>query len=67
MPEETADKTLNLRVTKGELELLESLQERLQAKAPMGVRITQRMTVLAALERLRAHLDKLERDKGRDR
>jgi len=58
---------LAVRLSEDELARLESLQERLQARAAIGVRVTQRMTILAALERLETHLDKLEKDKGRDR
>lgn len=62
--------TITVRMSADEQAQLESLRERLQARqdriAP-GVRVTQRMTILAALERLEAHLSKLERDKGRDR
>lgn len=59
--------TFTIRMSEEEKARLERCRERLQARAPIGVRITQRMTILAALERLEAHLDKLERDKGRDR
>lgn len=61
------NRTLNIRVSDSELETLESLRKRMQDRAPMGVKVTQRYVVLAALERLRAHLDKLDRDKGRER
>jgi hypothetical protein len=60
-------KTLTIRMSTVELVFLEKLRRRLQAKAPTGVRVTQRMTIMAALERLEAHLDKLDRDKNRDR
>lgn len=59
--------TFTIRMSEDEKAQLESLRERLQARAPVGVRITQRMTILAALERLEAHLAKLERDKERQR
>lgn len=68
MPDEPQPtRGFTIRMSDAELAQLESLRERLQARAPVGVRYTQRMTILAALERLEAHLDKLERDKSRDR
>lgn len=59
--------SFTIRMSEDEKRQLESLRERLQARAPVGVRITQRMTILAALERLETHLTKLERDKERQR
>lgn len=59
--------TITIRVTEEEGEILERLRERMQERATMGIKVTQRMVILAALERLRAHLDKLDRDKGRER
>lgn len=56
-----------VRMTDEELAQIETLRERMQTRATVGVRVTQRMVILAALERLQTHLDKLERDKGRDR
>lgn len=71
MPPKDADrhqgKPFTVRLTEEELARLERLRERMQNRAPTGVRYTQRMTILAALERLEAHLDRLERDKGRER
>lgn len=64
---EQPTKMLAIRMSEAELAQLESLRESLQTRAAVGVRVTQRMTILAALERLEAHLAKLERDKGRDR
>lgn len=60
-------RAIAIRFTEEELTRLDGLRERLQARAGVGVRVTQRMTILAALERLETHLDKLERDKGRNR
>lgn len=60
-------RAFTIRLSDAELAQLESLRERLQARAAVGVRVTQRQTILAALERLEAHLAKLERDKARDR
>lgn len=60
-------KTLTIRISGSELELIERLRERMQERAPSGIKITQRAVILAALERLKAHLDKLDRDKERQR
>lgn len=60
-------KLLTVRFDEDELARLERLRERLQARAASGVRVTQRMTILTALERLEAHLAKLERDQERKR
>lgn len=68
MPDgDEANKPLTIRMSAAEIETLERLRERMQERAAMGVKVTQRMVVLAALERLRTHLDKLDRDKGRER
>lgn len=67
MPNDLPAKTLTFRVSQEEIEHLESLRSRLQDRAATGVRVTQRMTVLAALERLQAHLDKLDREQSKKR
>ncbi len=72
MPDETSKdrhkgKLLTVRFSEDELATLESLRERLQRSAPDGVRFTQRMTILAALKRVREHLDILERDREMER
>lgn len=66
----TEDESLRpftIRLSTSELAELESLRQRLQERASAGDRITQRRAFLAALERLKAHLDKLDRDRGRER
>lgn len=67
MPEDDPMRPFTVRLTGSEIEMIESLRERLQGRAGVGERITQRRAILVALERLQAHLDKLDRDKGRDR
>lgn len=56
-----------VRLSSAEIAKVEDLRERLQQRAPVGLKITQRAVILAALERLEAHLAKLEKDRGRDR
>lgn len=58
---------LNLRLSDDELQRIEKAKERLQERESQLFRVTQRVTVLKALELLEAHLDRLDRDKGRKR
>lgn len=57
----------SIRLTQDERSLLDELTARLQDDAPPGVTITQTATIVRALYELRAHLDKLERDRKRKR
>lgn len=67
MTETDATKSLTIRISESELARLESLRERLQAREGSRIRVTQRMTIMEALDRLETHLARLERDKGRQR
>ena len=58
---------LHVRMPDEELERVERLRERLQAKMGPHVRVTQRTVILEALERLQTHFDRLDRDQGRQR
>lgn len=58
---------LHVRLPDEELERVERLRERIQARMGPRVRVTQRMVILEALDKLQAHLDKLDSDKGRQR
>lgn len=46
-----------------EVDLFDSLQRRLQEREGSFVKVTQRLLVLRALERLEAHLTKLDRER----
>lgn len=67
MPDNDAMRPFTVRLTESEIAEIEALRERLQTRADPGDRVTQRKVILVALDRLRAHLDRLERDRGRDR
>lgn len=67
MAETDGTKSLTIRISESELARLESLRERLQTREGSRIRVTQRMTIMEALDRLEAHLARLERDKGRQR
>ncbi len=58
-------KTFHVRATPTELAQVERLRERLQEQLGPLVTVTQRTVFLAALERLEAHLAKLEKDRTR--
>lgn len=58
-------KALNIRLTPAELDQIEQLRTRLQEQLGPTVRVTQRTVILTALERLEAHLAKLEKDRTR--
>jgi hypothetical protein len=58
---------LHVRMPDEELERVEKLRERIQARMGSGVRVTQRTVILEALAKLQAHFDKLDGDRGRQR
>jgi hypothetical protein len=58
---------LTVRLSDEELARIVRLQERLQEREGAHVRVTQRVTLLRAMDALEKHLDRLDRDKGRDR
>lgn len=58
---------INIRVRRQERERLEMLRQRLQARLGPHIQATQRLVLLEALDRLEAHYEKLERDRGRER
>ncbi len=62
---EPLSKDLHIRVTPDEVSQIERLRERLQAQLGPLTNVTQRTVFLAALERLEAHLAKLEKDRDR--
>lgn len=59
------DTAFHVRATRADLERVERLRSRLQEQLGPLVSVTQRTVFLAALERLEAHLDKLEKDRER--
>jgi hypothetical protein len=54
---------LNVRMSAADMALLEELQKALQERAPRGVKVTQRMVILEALDALQTR----ERDRKRKR
>jgi len=60
-------RVFGVKVSNEEMERIESLRVRLQNRAGSHVRVTSRTVLLEALDRLESHLERLERDKGRDR
>lgn len=60
-------RVFGVKVSDEEMQRIDQLRERLQRRSGEHVRVTSRTVLLEALDRLEAHLDRLERDKGRDR
>lgn len=67
MSNENAMKPFNTRLTEADLEQLERLRQQLQERMGPKVKVSYRIVIEEAMERLQAHLDKLDRDKGRNR
>lgn len=59
--EDKRDIRLSLRMTDGEMEAIENMRERLQRRAGIGVRVTQKTVIVQALELLAKRLDDLDR------
>ena len=57
--------SLSVRLSQEELERFRKARERLQERERPGYTVTDRVALLVALERLEAHLDRLDKDKGR--
>lgn len=60
-------KLFTCRMNESDLERLAELQRRLQGRAEPHTTVTQRLTIVYALDALEAKLDRLERDKERKR
>lgn len=58
---------LHVRMSEQELARVVRLQERLQEREGPMIRVSQRLTVLRAVEALESYLDKLDRERGRKR
>lgn len=67
MPRREGQVQVNILLSREELERVERLRERLQARMNLPVRVTNRTVLLKALEQLEAQLDRQEKDKARER
>jgi hypothetical protein len=63
----TPQSQINIKLSKEEIARIERAKERLAARMDPKYRVTARIVILEALERLEVYLDKLDRDKDRDR
>lgn len=66
MAENTLDKALNIRMSQEELDQIEGYRKRLQVQLGPRVKVTQRTVVLTAMDRLEAHLVKLEKERAKN-
>lgn len=60
-------RVLSARFDDTDMERLIALQSRLQERAEPHITVTQRLTILRALDALERELDRSDRDKGRKR
>lgn len=64
---ETVSKLFTCRMDERDLDRMTELQRRLQERAEPHMTITQRLTIVYALDALEAKLERLERDRERKR
>jgi hypothetical protein len=67
MAAKTKQTQLNIKFSPEDIQRIEKAKERLAARSDPKFRVTIRIVILEALERLESYLDKLDKDKGRDR
>ena len=65
--DDTLDRAFNVRMNSQELDRIEAIRERIQARLGPGVRVTQRTALMEMLERTEAYYAKLDKDRDRER